>query len=202
MAARNEHWEAIYSTKGSAELSWFEESPVTSLRLITSVSTSGSAVVDVGCGTSFLVDRLFALGYRDITLLDVSQYALDVVRARLVSAEGVEFVHGDVLSFAPSRHFDVWHDRAVFHFLVSADERFRYVELAASAVGVAGSLILGEFGENGPTSCSGLPVARHGATEIEELFSPHFMLDRFEREEHVTPWGSTQAFNWMVLKRL
>jgi len=174
-----------------------------SIRLIEANEVgSSAAVVDVGAGTSVLVDDLVALGYADVTVLDISRRALDEVRQRLGErCEGVVFVQHDVLRWEPSRRYDVWHDRAVFHFLTERNDRDRYVEVVARAVRVGGSAVLATFAEDGPTQCSGLPVAGYSAEMLAEVFSEDFSLASEDRGEHVTPGGVTQPFTWVVLRR-
>ncbi len=184
-------------------MSWYESDPATSLRLIEAVAaTPSAAVVDVGAGASLLVDNLLAHGFTAITLLDVSERALDEVRQRLGdAARGVTFVHHDVLTWTPDREYDVWHDRAVFHFLTEPTDRARYVEIASSAVRSGGSLIVATFAEDGPEQCSGLPVSRYSPEDLVETFSAFFSLIRHERADHVTPRGVVQPFTWVVLRR-
>jgi SAM-dependent methyltransferase len=150
-----------------------------------------------------LVDRLLDDGYRDLTLVDVSVRALDAVRSRLGDrAAPVSFVHADVLDWMPGREFDVWHDRAVFHFLTDERDRAAYVERAGAAVRPAGTLIIATFAADGPTQCSGLPVRRHAPADLAHTFGPAFVLEASEREEHVTPAAVIQPFSWAVLRRL
>jgi 2-polyprenyl-3-methyl-5-hydroxy-6-metoxy-1,4-benzoquinol methylase len=160
------------------------------------------AVIDVGAGESLLVDSLLARGFTDVTLLDISQHALREVERRLgEQAVHVTFVHQDVLTWAPDRQYDVWHDRAVFHFLTERAARNRYVETTARAIRVGGGLVLATFAEDGPTQCSGLPTARYSAIDLEATFSEYFSLDEHERDEHVTPRGIVQPFTCAVLRR-
>ena len=203
VSERSDHWEGVYGRALSTEVSWYEGDPATSLRLIESVAaTPSAAVVDVGAGASLLVDRLLAHGFTDITVLDVSERALSEVRERLGDeAAHVTFVENDVVTWRPDRQYDVWHDRAVFHFLTEPSDRARYVEIATSAVRIGGSLILATFAEDGPEQCSGLPVSRYAPENLVETFSASFSLVEDVREEHVTPWGVVQPFTWVVLRR-
>jgi SAM-dependent methyltransferase len=197
------HWERVYATHSSDDVSWYEPEPVTSLRLVEAAARSiRDAIIDVGAGASRLVDRLLDDGFSDVTVLDVSSGALDETRARLgARASSVTFVVGDVLTFAPDREYGVWHDRAVFHFLTTDADRVRYVELAGRAVRPSGKLVIGTFAEDGPTHCSGLPVCRYAADELATAFAPAFALVRHDREEHVTPSGATQPFTWTIFER-
>ena len=199
-----DHWENIYETASSTELSWYEREPATSLRLIEEISSDPSAAfIDIGAGTSSLVDRLLAKGFTDVTVLDIAQHALTEVQQRLGDhAAHVTFVHQDVLTWKPDRQYDIWHDRAVFHFLTEPSSRHRYVELTARSIREGGALVLATFAaDGGPTQCSGLPVARYAAHDLEDTFAASFSLVETEREEHVTPAGVVQPFTWVVLRR-
>jgi 2-polyprenyl-3-methyl-5-hydroxy-6-metoxy-1,4-benzoquinol methylase len=198
-----EHWDDIYAVRAVDELSWFQRDPALSFRLVNTTAPDHSgAIVDVGCGASLLVDRLLADGYRDVTLVDVSARALETVRARLgARAEGVTFACTDVTEWTPAREYDVWHDRAVFHFLTEPDDRARYVFRAATVVRTHGSLILATFAADGPTHCSGLPVRRHTADDLARRFAGAFVLQDTWREEHVTPSGVVQPFTWAAFRR-
>ena len=203
MPERGDHWDGVYGRTLATEVSWYESDPATSVRLVEAVATTPSAaVVDVGAGASLLVDNLLAHGFTDITLLDVSERALSEVRERLGDeAAHVTFVQHDVLAWTPHRQYDVWHDRAVFHFVTEPTDRARYVEIATSAIRGGGSLIVATFAEDGPEQCSGLPVSRYAPQGLAETFSASFSLVENEREEHVTPRGVVQPFTWVVLRR-
>jgi len=200
---RGNHWDGVYATTPSTEVSWYERDPVTSLRLIEEVADGPSvAVVDVGAGASLLVDGLLAHGFTDLTVLDVSERALSEVRGRLgKGVQRVTFVSQDVLTWNPEREYDIWHDRAVFHFLTEPTDRSRYVEIAQSLIRSGGCLVLATFAEDGPEQCSGLRVARYSAQDLAETFSESFSLIHSEREEHITPRGVVQPFTWVVLQR-
>jgi SAM-dependent methyltransferase len=202
--AANTHWERVYATHSSSDVSWYEREPAMSLRLVEAAARSTrDAIIDVGAGTSRLVDRLLDDEFTDVTVLDVSSGALYETRARLgARASSVTFIVGDVLTFAPAREYAVWHDRAAFHFLTADADRARYVELARCAVRSGGKLIIGTFAEDGPTHCSGLPVSRYTADELATGFAPAFRLLEHGREDHVTPSGTTQPFTWAIFERL
>ena len=203
VAQTSDHWEQTYASRSSTEVSWYEREPTTSLRLIESLApVPESAIIDIGGGTSFLVDRLAARGFTDLTVLDVADHALSEVRARLgPRAHAATFVHQDLLTWEPDRQYDIWHDRAVFHFLTDSATRARYVDIAARAIWHNGALVVGAFAEDGPTHCSGLPVARYSSDQLASAFSASFSLIEHEREEHVTPGGVVQPFTWVTLRR-
>jgi SAM-dependent methyltransferase len=196
------HWDEVYRTRSVTDVSWFQSEPTMSLRLLHGVTPGPRSVIDVGGGASELVDALLAEGIDDLTVLDASKVALDLVRQRLGDTSGtVSFVVGDVRAWVPERQWDAWHDRAVFHFLVDATDQDRYAAVAAAAVPRGGVVVLGSFALDGPEQCSGLPTARHGVEDLAELFGPAFTLERAEREIHRTPAGADQAFTWVVLRR-
>ena len=194
------HWDGVYATSSADQVSWYEPRPLTSLRLLERASPDRGPVIDVGAGASFLADALVLAGWTDVTVLDVSAEALDVVRHRLADRP-VSYVVTDLLAWSADRDYAVWHDRAVFHFLTDPRDRARYIDVAASAVGPGGAVVLGVFATDGPTQCSGLPTARHGPEELEVLFAPVFDLEHSEREEHLTPAGIVQPFTWALLRR-
>jgi 2-polyprenyl-3-methyl-5-hydroxy-6-metoxy-1,4-benzoquinol methylase len=201
-AASAGHWEQVYETRSTDEVSWFQAEPSVSRRLVEDAVGTHGSVVDVGAGASRLVDLLLDDGFRDLTVLDVSARALAVVRQRLGRrSSAVTWVHGDVLDWQPGRTFDVWHDRAVFHFLTDPQDRSRYVELVEGAVRPGGTVIMVTFAPDGPTHCSGLPVSRSDAAGLATAFGEAFVLSHAEREEHVTPSGAVQPFTWAVLHR-
>ena len=196
-----DHWDQVYADKQANELSWFQESPETSLRLLSAFGDPACAVIDVGAGESTLADRLLDLGWVDVNVLDVSQEALALVKKRLADRAGISYVCADLLHWKPPRQFDAWHDRAVLHFLTNASDRNRYIDLCASAVRPGGTATIGTFAVDGPTECSGLPTCRYDSQTLSDLFAPHFTLEHHEREEHPTPGGGVQHFAWSVLRR-
>ena len=198
-----EYWDAIYAARPATALSWYESEPAVSLRLIETARTNPSdAVVDIGGGASTLVDRLLDDGFERVSVLEVSRRTLDEVAVRLGDrAAQVAFVCSSVLDWEPAESCAVWHDRAVFHFLTELEDRDRYVALATKTVALGGVVVLGAFAPDGPTQCSGLPVARYDAAELAELFGPAFELEHSESDEHHTPAGATQPFTWVILRR-
>ena len=192
-----DHWERIYSTKPSTRVSWYQEHARQSLRLIHDTGIPRSAsIIDVGGGASTLVDDLVQEGYESVTVLDLSATALDTAKARLGERAGtVQWLEGDIVRLAlPERAYDVWHDRAVFHFLTSEADRRAYVAQVLRSVKPQGHVIVATFAEDGPTQCSGLPVMRYSPDELHGQFGTGFSLLKQEREEHRTPAGTTQKF--------
>lgn len=192
-----DHWEKVYTTKAVTEVSWFQEHAELSLRLIRDAGVETSAsIIDVGGGASTLVDDLLAHGYRNPTVLDLSRAALAAAQGRLGDhVADVKWVEGNVLEVEfPSQAFDVWHDRAVFHFLTTAEERHAYVKQVLRAVTQGGLVIVATFAEDGPERCSGLPVQRYSADGLHAEFGEPFVLLGHEKESHHTPGGSEQKF--------
>jgi ubiquinone/menaquinone biosynthesis C-methylase UbiE len=193
------HWQTIYTSKRSGELSWFQEHPRRSIELIQRTGVDRSAsILDVGGGDSTLVDDLITMGYEAITVLDVSGAALSRARARLGElAERVSWKEGNILTAElPRRSVDVWHDRAAFHFLTTTDQRSMYVAQVERIVRPGGHVIMATFAEDGPSRCSGLPVARYSATQLHDVFGDAFALVQSQRDTHVTPAGVEQNFTY------
>jgi ubiquinone/menaquinone biosynthesis C-methylase UbiE len=195
------HWESIYGRKAVTEVSWYQREATLSLQLIRQVAPSESAtILDVGGGAATLVDSLVSLRYTDITVLDIAANALANARARLGSeAERVRWIAGDVLSLdLPDHSIDVWHDRAVFHFLLSPEDRQRYVAQVRRVLRRPGHVIIATFAEDGPTKCSGLRVERYDAAQLHGEFGHDFHLLTTIREEHATPTGGRQPFRYCL----
>jgi SAM-dependent methyltransferase len=197
------HWEKIYSEKAPDDVSWYREHLETSLELIELAAPARVAsIIDVGGGESTLVDDLLAHGYKDVTVFDVSQTAIDVSKKRLGKAsEYVKWFVADITKAElPPRAYDVWHDRAVFHFLTAMDERTAYVRQVARAVKQGGHVIVGTFGPEGPTKCSGLDVVRYDAESLHKEFGVHFHLLDHSEELHRTPFGTVQQFLYCLCR--
>ena len=198
---RHRHWEEIYATRDESTLSWHQDEPLVSLELFTMLSiTPEQAVIDVDGGASPLASRLVRRGFRDITVLDIAESALATNRRLLGGEPSVEWIVGDVLAWEPRRNYDVWHDRAVFHFLRGSD-RDHYLELLERTLSPHGAVILATFAPDGPAFCSGLPVTRYSADELALLLGEGFTLVATSSEEHVTPAGAVQAFTWIAARR-
>lgn len=201
---RQQHWETVYRDKGEGETSWFRPHLDESLRLIDALDAPlGQPAIDVGGGRATLVDDLLVRGFRDVSVLDLSANALAEARRRLgLQAERVRWIVGDATRVDLSAaHYALWHDRAVFHFLVEPEEQARYVAAATRALRGGGHLVIGCFAPDGPERCSGLPVARHDADGLARLFAAAFDPVARSRELHRTPAGKEQAFTYVVLRR-
>jgi hypothetical protein len=198
-AERAAHWDATYTTRAPERVSWFQPEPRTSLELIEALGVDrATPVVDAGGGTSFLVDRLVERGFTDVTVLDVSAVALRLARDRLGDAAPVAWIVDDVLSWEPARPYGLWHDRAVFHFLTEPADREAYVATLRAAV-PRGAVVLGTFAQDGPDTCSGLPVACHGPDDLARLLTGYEIVAR-RREVHVTPTGGEQPFTFVAAR--
>jgi 2-polyprenyl-3-methyl-5-hydroxy-6-metoxy-1,4-benzoquinol methylase len=191
------HWEQIYTTKAPDQVSWYRAHLETSLGLIKrSVSDRRASIIDVGGGESSLVDDLLEQGFQNITVLDVSQAAIDVNKKRLGErAADVHWIVADItgVELVP-RAYDVWHDRAVFHFLTAPEQRTAYVRQVVNSVKPGGHVIVSTFGPEGPTKCSGLDVVRYDAESLRDEFGARFRLVESSKELHHTPSGTTQQF--------
>lgn len=198
------HWDKIYRTKAPNAVSWFRPHLEKSLELIlTAIDHDQDAtIIDVGAGESTLVDDLLARGYHNITVLDISEKAVEDTRARLGSqASNVTWMVEDIRTVElPERHFDIWHDRAVFHFLTARADREAYIEQVAHAVKPGGHVIVATFGPEGPEKCSGLEIVRYDARSLHGEFGVRFQLVEHATEQHQTPFGTTQQFLYCFCK--
>lgn len=194
-ANRKAHWETVYTTKGENEVSWFQENPAASLELIDLVQpTPASAIVDIGGGASRLVDSLVARGFDRLTVLDLSEAALEAAKARLGErASRVQWIAADVTKWYPTQVYDIWHDRAAFHFLTDPADRAAYVTRMKQAVKPGGHVIIGTFAIDGPEKCSGLPVNRYDAASLAKELGGGFVLVDAQRHDHSTRLGNPNS---------
>lgn len=200
---RQAHWQNVYRTKADTTVSWFQESPEISLDLIRATGVDkDAAIVDVGGGASRLVDALVGGGFEAVSVLDLSEAALAISKARL-GAKGaqVRWIVADITQWQPSQTYDVWHDRAALHFLTDPKDRAAYVDRVSGAVRLGGNVIIGTFAPDGPERCSGLPVRRHDAASLGEQLGPSFVLAETRRHDHRTPSGAIQQFQFSRFRR-
>ncbi len=198
------HWEAVYAQRTPDSVSWFQPHAEHSLELIARAGlTRDAAIIDVGGGASTLADDLLARGYHDLTVLDLSAAALAAAQVRLGDdARRVSWVEADITAVdLPRQRYDLWHDRAVFHFLTDAAQRHAYVERVLQSVKPGGHVIVATFAEDGPDRCSGLPVMRYGADTLHAEFGAPFELLEHSRETHHTPGGAVQQFVYCYCRR-
>jgi SAM-dependent methyltransferase len=203
MFNRKEHWEKIYSDKKPDEVSWYQANPEKSLELINSVRVSfEDRIIDVGGGASLLVDQLLEKGFRNLSVLDISENALRHAKQRLGhNSSKIKWIIGDATLFIPQEKYDIWHDRAVFHFLTESTDREKYISAVKECLKKGGFLILAAFAKDGPDRCSNLPVRQYDADLLQAEFGTGFELVRVSVETHQTPWGKGQKFNYFLLRK-
>ncbi|MEX4008122.1 class I SAM-dependent methyltransferase [Neoaquamicrobium sediminum] len=203
MSERQAHWQRVYTSKEENQLSWHEDAPALSLVLLGEAGLRPEmAVVDIGGGTARLVDALVAREQTHVTVLDLSPAALETAKKRLAGAGNVEWVAGDVTEWQPKRPYDLWHDRAAFHFLTAPEDQRAYMRVMARALKTGGRAVIGTFALDGPEKCSGLPVARHDAASLRAVLGEGFSLISTRRNEHTTPWGAVQQFQFGTFEKL
>ena len=195
------HWENIYQKKEIDGVSWYQKVPVESLQLIKKYSISNSdKIIDIGCGKSFLADNLLELNYTDISLVDISSNALKEVKDRLQN-KSLNFIETDILNFNSNDKYDIWHDRAVFHFITDSEGIKKYISLCNEYISKEGVLIIGTFAEDGPLKCSGLEIKRYSVDQISGLFKETFELVESFKMLHKTPFDTEQSFSFCVLRK-
>ena len=199
---KKKHWENIYQTKNIDGVSWYQETPYESIELIKKFSTTDSdLIIDIGCGKSFLADNLLKLNYKNITLVDISLNALKEVKERL-NNKSLNFIETDVLNLKLERTFDIWHDRAVFHFITNKKSIEKYISLCNEYIVEGGKLIIGTFAEDGPLKCSGLEIKRYSVENLKELFKENFEFIEGFKKLHSTPFGTQQSFTFCVFRKI
>jgi ubiquinone/menaquinone biosynthesis C-methylase UbiE len=199
------HWENVYQTKSDQQISWYREHLDNSLQMILKTKVGkDAAIIDVGGGNSTLADDLLDNGFADISILDISAKAMEKSRERLGNrAEQIEWIEADITNILlPENYYDVWHDRAVFHFLTDATDREKYVNRVMRSLKVGGHIIVASFGENGPLKCSGLDVVRYNPETMHDEFGSKFRLISSLNETHNTPFGTTQEFIYCYCRKL
>ncbi len=203
MTMNKDFWNDIYQSKSEKEVSWYQDTPIKSLELITELEIgSDDSIIDVGGGDSHLVDHLLAKGFRNISVLDISSAALDKARERLGEKSNfVKFIVSDVTKFEPKEKYKLWHDRATFHFLTSVDDISAYLEIANRAIAPGGYLIVSTFSKTGPEKCSGLPITQYSDADLKSLFKKHFENIKCFESTHKTPWDTAQNFVYCGFKK-
>ncbi len=201
--SKKEHWENVFATKAVNEVSWYQPNPETSLQLFEKNGIDKKAkIIEIGGGDSYLMDYLLDLDYENLTVLDISEKAIERLKNRLGNkAENVTFIVSDVLDFQPTEHYDVWHDRASFHFLTETDEIQKYVDLASRALAQDGFLFLATFSTNGPLKCSGLTITQYDESKMEILFQNNFQKLNCFTTNHQTPFDTVQNFIFCSFKK-
>ena len=195
---RRSHWQNVYATKAEKEVSWFQENPIPSLDMIAATGiTPDAGIIDVGGGSSRLVDSLLDKGFSQLAILDLSEKALEATKKRLGRRGGeVNWIAADVATWTPSDVYDLWHDRAAFHFLTNPADRDAYIASLKKAVRLGGHVIIATFAPDGPERCSGLPIVRYDPASLASALGPEFALIESRRHDHLTPSGSTQRFQF------
>lgn len=197
------HWEDFYLSHSQDSLSWYQEKPELSLRLIEeNTLTPDSAIIDIGGGDSLLVDYLILKKYQQITVLDISEAAIDRAKSRLgILCFSVNWIIADITSAILRKKYDLWHDRAAFHFLTTDQAVNDYVRLASDHINKGGKLILGTFAEDGPKKCSGLTTNNYSSEKLEKVFAPYFIMEKSIKTIHITPKNTEQSFIFAVFTR-
>ncbi len=200
---KKHHWEKVYTTKEITELSWFQSTPKTSLQFLKDFKIPLSTpIIDVGGGDSFFVDYLIDMGYNNITVLDISEAAINKAQKRLGKrANSVNWVISDILNYVPDREFGFWHDRATFHFLTEADQIKSYLAIANNAISASGKIVIGTFSDNGPEKCSGLPIKQYNESGITATIKNFFQKIKCIHSDHLTPFNTIQHFLFCSFKK-
>ena len=201
--SRKSHWETVYRNKRESEMSWYQETPAPTLELLTlTCAVPRTSIIDIGGGASSLAAVLVGRGYQDLTVLDISESALAAARNRLGDKGSyIRWVAADVTNWEPSRTYEIWHDRAAFHFLTDPADRAAYVDRLSRALADGGHAIIGTFALDGPEKCSGLPVARYDPKNLGAVLGDDFVLIDTRRHDHLTPWGTTQHFQFSTFRK-
>ena len=201
---KSEYWDDIYKKRDELHQSWFQEKPEKSLEMIDELGLSKSApIIDIGGGESRLVDYLLERQFNDISLLDISEESLERTKHRLgPQAANVKLITSDVTTFNPSKKYDLWHDRATFHFLTDIKDVEKYLTIAHDALNVGGSLIVSTFSSTGPDKCSGLTISKYSQEDLKIVFGKFFQNTKCFETTHITPWGTTQDFVYCGFKKI
>jgi ubiquinone/menaquinone biosynthesis C-methylase UbiE len=196
-------WDNVYRAKSEKEVSWYQETPAKSLELIDEMGLApNDSIIDIGGGDSHLVDHLIAKGFKNLSVLDISSTALEKARVRLGgNSKLVKFIASDITKFDPPEKYKLWHDRATFHFLTTAEDVSTYLEITNRAIAPEGYLIVSTFSKTGPEKCSGLPVSQYSDSDLKGLFERYFTNIKCFEDSHSTPWGTGQNFVYCGFKK-
>jgi hypothetical protein len=197
------HWQRVYGEKAETNVSWYQATPARSLASVGKISPSlAASIIDIGGGASTLFDGLLEVGYTDITVLDIAAAALEKSKTRLgARAARITWIAADITSWSPERTWDVWHDRAVFHFLTTPEKQARYLNALERGTKAGSYVIISTFALDGPERCSGLPVQRYSAQTLALRLGEQFTMITHENEAHLTPWGAIQDFTCAIFVR-
>lgn len=203
MSENQQHWDKIYSEKQPTEVSWYEPMPEVSLELIKSCELpKDAAIIDIGAGDSFLAEFLVAQDYTDVTVVDISSTAIERAKERMCEkADKVNWIVSDILDYKPEKQFDLWHDRAAFHFLTEAGKKEEYLRILDESVKPGGFVVMGTFSDKGPTTCSGLDIQQYSVGQMQQLFQEKFDLLSGKNIDHNTPSGGVQNFTFCSFKK-
>jgi trans-aconitate methyltransferase len=201
---RIDHWNEVYTKKSEDELSWHQNDPSVSLDLMKMADlTTTSTIIDIGAGTSRLLERLVDLGLNDLSALDLSESALSAAQVRLGErSRSVKWIVADITRWEPPQTYDIWHDRAVFHFLVNSEDQIAYIQRLSQSVALGGHAIIATFASDGPAKCSGLPVVRYSPASLADTLGADFSLLSQQSYLHHTPWGSEQPFQYSLFRKV
>ena len=201
---KKQHWETVFATKAENEVSWYQKQPQTSIQLIQACKVAkDAAIIDIGGGDSYLIDSLLDLGYTNLYLLDISEAAIERAKNRLGDkAKQVTFINSDSLNFRSDVKFDIWHDRASFHFFTEANDIEQYKSNVIENTNQNANLIIGTFSEDGPLKCSGLPITQYSVEKMEAVFGEDFELENCFTEDHATPFDTIQNFIFCHYKKI
>ncbi len=204
MENRKKHWENIYQTKDLQNVSWYQPKPTTSLDFLKQFNVSKTAkIIDIGGGDSYLVDNLLEMGYQDITVLDISEAALDKAKQRLGKiASKIKWIVADAATFKPTEKYDFWHDRAAFHFLTQETEITNYVDTVQKSINPTGVLVIGTFSEQGPTKCSGIEIKQYSEVSMTDRLKTFFEKIKCITVDHITPFETVQNFIFCSFKKV
>ena len=204
MLDRKQHWENVFATKNLNEVSWYEPKPIISLQFLQEYNIAKTAaIIDIGGGDTFFVDNLLELGYQNITVLDISEAAINKAKARLAEkAKMVKWIVADAAIFTPTEQYDFWHDRAAFHFLTTENEIEHYVATIKHSITALGVLVIGTFSEDGPKKCSGLEIKQYNETSMTERLKKYFNKIKCITVDHLTPFNTLQNFIFCSFKKL